>query len=138
MYVYVAARFAEKERVRGVHHLLRSRGHDVSLDWTEHPNARPYARYAAVAATNASADLDGVDRCDAFVLLTTAEIGGGSSAEFGAALMSYVRSGRPSVYVVGPHMDTNVFFFHPAVRRRMTFAEVLAELDATTELPATG
>ena len=48
--------------------------------------------------------------------------------ELGGAINNFMRIGKPLIYAVGEHFNTNLFFFHPAVRRRKTIEKVIKEL----------
>jgi hypothetical protein len=127
--VYVAARFYAKDEVLHIYQSLWVKGHTIIADWTKHKNVKPYSEHPGEASLYAEEDLRGAMDCDVFILLTSERAGGGVSAELGAALAANrLRNGAPKIYVVGQHLDPNAFYFHPAVERRNTIAQVLAEL----------
>ena len=126
--IYVAARFYAKDEVLRIYQSLWARGHTIIADWTKHKNVKPYTEHPAEAGLYAEEDLRGAMDCDIFILLTSERAGGGVSAELGAALATHRLKGSPKIYVVGQHLDPNAFYFHPAINRRDTVTQVLAEL----------
>ena len=128
MKIYYAARFSQKELVITGHREITKRGHTLAADWTTHQNIKPYVENQTAAAEYAREDLQGVIDCDVFILHTDREIGCGSSGEFGGALILNQTKGSPLVYVIGEHITDEMFYFHPAVKRREALAEVLDEI----------
>jgi hypothetical protein len=128
MNVYVVARFYEKDEVRRIYKLLRAKGHAIATDWTLHKNIKPYTDHPGIARDYSIEDIDGVKNCDVFIMLTSQEIGSGSSTELGAAIIMQSFTSKPKIYIVGPHFAQNFAYFHPAVERRETLGEVLGEL----------
>jgi hypothetical protein len=129
MKIYVAARFTEKPMVLTLHKQLRTMGHTITGDWTQHRNVKPYNEHPKEAGAYAHEDLEATLASDVFIYFTSPEVGAGLSAELGAALASYVRTGAPQIYVVGPHAANNAFHYHPAVTRVDHIETVLAELN---------
>jgi hypothetical protein len=128
MNIYVAARFYAKDEVLHIYQSLWAKKHTITADWTKHKSVKPYTQNQAEAGAYAVEDLHGAMDCDVFILLTSEQAGGGVSAELGAALAHNRLKGKPIIYVVGQFLDQNAFYFHPAVERRSTVAQVLAEL----------
>jgi len=130
MKVYVAAGFAEKETVRAIHRRLRARGHEVTVDWTEHEGVEEPERdrHAAVVAAYAERDLAGVAAADLFILLAEPPEGKAMYVELGIALHAHAVAGRPLVYVVGRETNQSIFFYHPAIRRRPSVDAVLGDV----------
>lgn len=118
MLVYVAGKWEEKERVRAVQAEVESCGWGVSHDWTNGDASR--------IPEEAEADLDGVDGCDAFLLLWHPNLRGGL-AELGAALAL-----GKAVVVVGAPADcegTCIFYQHPRVIRVQDLNDAFLVLD---------
>lgn len=123
--VYVAAKFSDKERVRGVYAQLRAAGHHITAEWFDHKPTTPFSENKELAEFYAQKDINGVLAADIFILLSHAEPSMGASAELGAAIASYIHFGKPKVFVVGPHFDVNFAFYHPCVQRVASVEEVI-------------
>lgn len=128
MKVYVAARMFEKDEVLRMYKLLKKAGHEISADWTWHKNIKPYDQNPETAKDYSIEDMNGVIDCDVFILVTSESPGTGSAGEFGAAILSNLKLGKPKIYVVGQYIGNNFFYFHPAVVRKNTIDDVLKEL----------
>lgn len=128
MNIYVASRFTQKKKIKKINELLRSHGHKIVFDWTDHKDIQPYDKNAEYAKIYAKDDLNGVKKCDVFILLTSHEPGAGSSTELGAAIMSHLLTGNPKIYVVGKYINNNFCYFHPNVIKKKTIEEVIKEL----------
>jgi len=126
--VYVAARWHEKARVKELHAKLKELGYGITHDWTEHKEIRPYLQNLDMANTYANVDMQGVIAADIFVLLTHAEIGAGSAGELGAAIALTLTQGKPKIYVVGEHIEHNLFYYHPKVERLASIENLVASL----------
>lgn len=127
--VYLAGRFDERERIRAAQQELLRHGHSLTADWTTH---LPIARYGddmQLAAEYADEDLSGVMAAEVFILLTSALSGGtGIHAELGTAIAHHQLTGKPDIFVVGPHFSKSMMYFHPAVKRRDSLDTVLSEV----------
>lgn len=126
MEFYVAGRFSRKEEVREVYKLLKEKGHKITADWTLHRSIQPYEQNQETASEFAVEDLEGVLKADVFMLLADAEKSTGVYVELGAAITSFVVTGKPIVYVVDE--SPSLFVYHPAVRRKRSVEEVLNEV----------
>lgn len=129
MKIYVAARFEKKEEVRVLYGRLKVFGHTITADWTLHIPIAPYDQNQEMARNYAREDLLGSTDCDIFILLSDENGGMGVHTEFGAALLSYQKFGKPLIYVVGQYNTRNIFYFHPGVNRRETIEQVISEID---------
>jgi len=125
---YIAARFTEKDKVRGIYQLLKKNGHQITADWTLHKPIKPYDKNAEIARDYALEDMNGVIDCDVFVLIASEDTGTGSAGELGAAILSQAKLGKPKIYVIGEYMGNNFFYFHPTVIRKNNIEEVLDDL----------
>jgi len=129
MKVYVAASFTQKDDVREIYEMLREDGHEISSDWTAHSPIRPYDQNREMASQYAANDMDGVDACDVFVLLAdSSTISTGKHAELGGAIMSRKLLEKPQIYIVGENLGESIFYFHPSVNIRKSFAQVREEI----------
>ncbi len=130
MKIYVASRFANIDRVKSLQKILKGHGHEITTDWTTHEHVQPVTDSNRSLATQyAIEDVKAVLDCEIFVLLTTEKTGAGSTTEFGAALLSSSLHGKPKVYVIGPYLESNLFYLHPSVTRKQTIEEVVEELN---------
>jgi hypothetical protein len=132
--IYVAARFHEKERVKKLYTMLKECGHTITSDWTMCQLKQPFSEHSEGARECAMHAITGVRDCEAFIFLTNPQIGAGSSAELGAALLSHISTGLPRIYVVGEYRDNNICFYHPAVSFKDTVEDVAAELGQVDDL----
>ena len=100
------------------------------MDWTAFPGVPIEERNAREEEAQAIAvrDLDGILNCDVFLLLADPPEGRAKYAELGAALVSAMQTGKPTIYVLGDYPAHSVFFFHPRVKRVRTIADVLNDL----------
>ena len=130
MKIYVSAKFSDKERVKDVYTHLKALGHTITHEWVHNKQSFPFDVDPEFTSKCAAEDFNGVLAADVFILLSNAEHSMGASGELGAAIGAFVTSGKPNVYVVGPHFNTNFCFWHPVVRRIETFEEVIRELSA--------
>lgn len=125
MKIYVAARFAEKEMVNTIYDQLRTAGHEIAVDWTWHKNTNPFSRNINLISEYVAEDSAGIRAADVLILINSPEPGAGVSAELGIAIALHQTTGHPAIYVVGQYVDTNPFFFHPAVKRFDSLAQVI-------------
>lgn len=117
MKAYIASRLHDREKVRQLADQLKQLDIEITHDWTTHKNIRPYKNNLLLAEQYATADLEGIKDADVFIFLTQPEIGSGSAGELGAAIMLSICFGKPDIYVVGKHVEKNLFYYHPAVKR---------------------
>lgn len=128
MKIYVSAKFSDKERVKSVYEQLKALGHTITHEWVHNKPSFPFDLDPVFTSKCATEDFDGVLAADAFILLSNAEQSMGASGELGAAIGSFLTFGKPEIYVVGPHFNTNFCFYHPAVTRLDSVEDVLAAL----------
>lgn len=128
MKFYIAGRTTERKQVKQIFKILESKNHEVAFDWTWHKNIKPYSKNKKTASQYAIEDIDGLYKCDVFVLLTSEQAGTGSTTEFGAALALNMKMNKPRVYVIGNHLGVNMFFFHPNVRVKKDINAVLKDI----------
>jgi hypothetical protein len=122
---YIAAKFDErKEEVESLIKFLESKGHTVTCDWTKHKPIKPYKDNQKLAREYSTADITGVSDSDIFIILSSANLRG-AFAEFGAAIESNVKTGKPKIYAVGEHNTISVFYFHPSIIRVDSIEDVL-------------
>lgn len=131
MKVYVSAKFNDKERVKEVYVQLKELGHTITHEWVHNKPSYPFDVDPAFTAKCAAEDFNGVLVADVFILLSNAEQSMGASGELGAGIGSYLTFGKPLLYVVGPHFNTNFCFYHPAVHRVNSVEEALHAFSLT-------
>lgn len=129
MKIYVSAKFDDKERVKKVYDLLQQAGHTITHEWIHNKAAFPFSEHKEFTARCATEDIQGVLDADVFILLSNAQPSMGSSAELGAALASCITFKKPSIFVVGPHFDTNFAFYHPTVTLVESVEQVLQAIN---------
>lgn len=118
MKFYVASSIKNKDKVQDVLGALKTKGHEVTTDWTltddisedERGLKRDYMRSIA------KRDFEAIRECDVFVLLSKPSEGRSMYVELGLAIAMHGATGKPSVFVVGPDNNESVFYFHPAVQ----------------------
>ena len=135
MKFYIAAFIEEKRRVQIIHQRLIDLGHSITVDWTDELGVSGKDRdtHSKRVEEVAVRDMNGVEECDIFILLSDPPDGRAKYAELGAAIMSYLLRGRPAIYVLGDETHHSVFFYHPAVKRVRTLEEVLSDVTASTQ-----
>ncbi len=134
MKIYVAARFHEKERVKKIQEQLKKFGHEITLDWTQCTTQKPYDSNQEDAQECARHAIFGVQEAEIFIFLTNSEIGAGSSAELGAALISNELRGFPAIYAVGSHRENNICLYHPAIQHVETIEQLFDRIQNPTFL----
>jgi hypothetical protein len=131
--LHLTMRFSRKEEARQIMSRLRNAGHEISNDWTKHPEIghinRNYDEHPEEAQRYAVADLDGAMNADVLIVVPEQEpVGPSMHVELGAAICHQQLTGRPQIYVVGEGRHGSLMYFHPAVKRRESIDDVLAEL----------
>ena len=132
MKFYIASKFEDREIVKEYIVKLTNEGHEVSYDWTDHKQAKPYSQHPNISQEHAITDMNGVLDADIFILISSPEKGAGYSSELGAAIAAKELRGKPEVLVLGEHLDLNMFYFHPHVKRYGTIEEIIAYLKTIT------
>lgn len=127
MKFYVASSINNKNEVQDVFDALKTKGHEVTTDWTltdDIPQGlrgskRDYVRSIA------KRDFEGIRECDVFILISKPSEGRSMYVELGLAIAMHEATGKPSVFVVGPDNNESVFYFHPGVQCVGSLDEVL-------------
>ncbi len=127
MKVYIAGRTSERDKVKKLNELFKSKGHKI-FDWTWHKNIKPYNKNKKTAKDYAIEDIISVKNCDIFIFLTNKIPGAGSTTELGAAIALHIINKKPKIYAVGKKTNKNLFYFHPSVNLRETIEEVLKQM----------
>lgn len=123
MKIYVAGKYCERYFVREIYKLLIDKGHEITVDWTNHdvyPNNSP----VDILGTFADDDLRGVLEADLFIgdVLNKHEYKG-LWVEMGIALAK----GIP-VWLVGEYGNECIFANHHTVRKFKSVSEMLEAL----------
>ena len=131
MKFYIAAYIEEKSRVQALYAQLSNLGHTITVDWTDElaPLGEDRDRHAKQVEEIAVRDMEGVREAEVFILLSEPTEGRSKYAELGAAIMSYLERGKPSIYVLGEEANQSVFFYHPSVKRVKTLEEVVQHIE---------
>jgi nucleoside 2-deoxyribosyltransferase len=126
MKLYVAGKWADRDKINEIIENLEANGHTITHNWTkfEGSNSRPEMK-----SQFAVMDIDGVRNADAYVGIMTDAVYPyrGSMTEMGAAL----GLGKP-VYVVAPttsQLEATCFFHHPLIRKFTTLEALMTELN---------
>jgi len=127
--VYIAAKWQLKDEVNELYEQFEEAGHVITEKWTEHTTVKPYDRKQKLSARNSEKNIEGVRDSDVFVLLSEPKEGIGKSAEFGAAVASYLETGSPIVYVLGKETNQSEHYFHPAVKRVKSIETILRDIE---------
>jgi len=129
MRIYVAGKYDEKQQARAVMEQLCALGHEITYDWTQHPESAD----ASNLRDAADRDLRGVLGADAVLMLFTDPLYAyrGTFTELGAALAFGV-----PVYAVCPDANsycrTNCFFHANGVTHCASVQAALQHLIAPT------
>ncbi len=128
MKFYIASKFEQKNQVKELFQKIIEAGHSVIYDWTDHIQKKPYSQNQDIVRTYSTEEVQAVLECDVFVLLSAPEKGAGYSTELGVALGSNQLKNTPAIFILGPHLDLNSFFFHPVIKRVDTIEDVLKDI----------
>lgn len=101
---------------------LKQSGHSITFDWTKQIMPESCEKNPAQSRKIAKLALTGIRKCDVFVLITD-RAGTGMHTEFGIALAE-----NKKIFVVGKHLHTNIFFFHPKVKIINSVIDLLKEV----------
>ena len=125
MRIYVAGKYCERFFVKEIYKLLEERGHEITVDWTNH-NVYPNDSSPDILATFADDDLRGVLEADLFIgdVLNQHEYKG-LWVEMGIAL----GKGIP-VWLIGENGDACIFSNHHTVRKFKGISEMLKALES--------
>jgi len=127
MKVYVASAFANWPAVRAVQAAARSAGHTITHDWTQQVDEGVPANSDP---SRAAPDVEGVNECDIFVLLSH-EDACGALMEYGMALAQDKRC-----LVCEPERCYSMFHEMPTVEKCATPSDVGRALGVSLETQA--
>lgn len=131
MKFYIATRYSDetyRQLAVEMKESLESQGHQMTFDWMNGENVKPYDENPALCNAIAKKALDGATEADFFICIAEPQ-GTGMYVEFGAAINSYEKTGSPKIFVMGEHKNCSLFSFHPAVQHINTLEEILAFLE---------
>ncbi len=105
MNFYVAGKWEERAEVKKLMNILKSKGHEITMDWTVHEHADDgYPEQYSVD------DIEGVEKAEAFVgLFINPNSYKGALVELGVALTRC-----DMVYIIGHAVDSCIFI-NPAM-----------------------
>ncbi|HOI18356.1 MAG TPA: hypothetical protein PLX15_00640 [Candidatus Woesearchaeota archaeon] len=117
--VYVAGKFEKKLIVLNLYERLKSMGHEISYDWTNHIEIKPYSENVRLATTYSDSELEGISNSDVFIYLSDNE-GTTLKMEVGAAIMAKMITGSPKqIYIVGEYNDKSPWFMNEKFVKRL-------------------
>lgn len=124
MRVYVAAFFQEKQIVQDLYRELERAGHQITWDWTRSDQGeRRGEELKRYFCSEAEKDLNGIERCQALILLPHAGAKG-AYVELGFALACGKR-----IFTLESNPGVDCVFFHlPEVERCQSLQELLGRL----------
>lgn len=128
MKFYIASRTKHREVVEEIRKQAVRRGHKFMSTWVDEKEIIPYEKNISASSKRAEQCVRDSSGCDVFVLISD-NSGSGMYTELGVALLSYVNSGKPKIYVIGDYINRSVFFFHPSVKRVSSIEEVFKDLE---------
>jgi len=113
MKFFVSSNWSEKPLVADLQSWLQSKGHEITLGWTNFPDTLEGTPQETYLQNNAVLDIAGVQDCDILISLFTKEyVYRGTYCEMGAALAL-----GKDVYLVGKYADACIFSYHPLVTK---------------------
>lgn len=115
MKIYVATRLANVEAARSINRALIAAGHEITYDWTDHPEATKTDEHMEAVSVK---ELDGVRAAEFVVAILPG--GRGTHAEIGAALVlgkPVLIVGQKSAFMEGGYPCA--FHHHPGARREV-------------------
>ncbi|MFH1162297.1 MAG: nucleoside 2-deoxyribosyltransferase [Candidatus Jorgensenbacteria bacterium] len=122
MKFYIASRAKRADQVKRIVESFKDLGHSITLDWFKQPYLQPYDKNYRRSRTVSQRMLNAIRNCDYFILLTD-KAGTGMHTEFGIALSEHKK-----IFVVGKHLNTNIFFFHPNVKKLNSIEELIKKI----------
>ena len=128
MKVYVASKYQERETIRELYDILRSHGHEITVDWTNH-DVFPDDAEEEKLGEFACDDVRGVQECDSMIIYMVNEHQyKGAWVEMGVALAL-----NKPVFVLGNAGDSCIFMNHSLVRKYICFVKLLEYLEYLEE-----
>lgn len=129
--VYVAAKFERQEDVRKIYDILRSKGFEISHDWTNHINLPDFRQNIPLGQQYAEEDINGILNADIFIMLplgTTV----GANDELGTAVLGKRFFGKPSqIYIIEEEgVRFGPFYVQKEITLKKNLEEVLQAMDA--------
>jgi hypothetical protein len=127
MKIYLAMRYAQVTKYKKLCSELRSKGHEITVDWSEQLNIKPYEKHPKLSEECALRDLKGVEAADTFILV--AEYfpdARGILIELGYALR-IAQEKKLKIIVVNKERNS-VFYYHPLITRVKTIEEAFSLL----------
>ena len=123
--LYVAASFEQKEQVRQLYDILKSKGHIITADWTTHKEIASLPTLEereTLAKQYVIEDTNGVANADVFILLLGERKSTGAHVELGVALGS---KNVKQIILVSDDNDSQLFYRHPKVKHVNNTEELL-------------
>ncbi len=111
MKFYISSRTKETKKIKEITQKLKDLGHSITFDWTKQTNLKPYNKNIKQSTIFSKHTISAIKNCDYFIILTN-QAGTGMHTEMGVAIAE-----KKKIFVIGKHLNTNIFFFHPNVKR---------------------
>ena len=122
MKFYISSRTKEANQTKKIIQKLKSLGYSITLDWTKQTNLKPYNKNSKQSAIFSKRVTSAIKTCDSFILLTD-QAGTGMHTELGIAIAE-----KKKIFIIGKHSNTNVFFFHPNIKRLNSINNLFKEI----------
>jgi len=129
MKLFVTGRSSRILEVKKAFEEIKSRGHEITLEWTLLPMVKPYEENQKKAVEYAELTIKAVTEADVYIIFVHKD-GNGVYAELGAALASYAIRNSPRIFAIGDEDKSAALFnYHPAILWRSSVVEILDEVD---------
>ena len=132
MKFYIATRFSNdtyRNQAIKLKETLEAAGHQMTFDWMNGDDLKPYTENATQTGRVAVEALDGARLADFFVLIAEPH-GTGMYVEFGAALAACAERGTPKIFVLGDEKYCSMFNFHPHAQFVENVSEILDQVSS--------
>lgn len=126
---YVAAKFERKEDVKKIYEILRSRGYDISCDWTDHISIPDFRQNIPLGQQYAEEDINGVLNANIFIMLPLGTTVGANN-ELATAILGKRLFGKPShIYIIEEEgARFGPFYVQKEITLKKNLEEVLKDL----------
>ncbi len=122
MKFYISSRTKKANQTKEIIQKLKSLGHSITFNWTKQANLKPYNKNLEQSAIFSKRVISAIKNCNSFILLTD-QAGAGMHTELGVAIAE-----KKKIFIIGKHSNTNVFFFHPNIKRLNSINNLFKEI----------
>jgi len=130
MKFYIGARTTHREKVKEIHNLLKEKGHEITVDWTNDPSLKPYEENLEASKKLAENHINGIMSSDVTIIISDKE-GTGIYVELGTAIAQNLIKGKPHIYVIGKDISGSNFYLHPTIKHKENIQEILLDMEKT-------